>query len=48
MPRFYDNWKLENNQLKTLNHKEIPTDSLVIFDLKETFNFKIENVATEN
>lgn len=44
MPRFYDNWRLENNQLKTLNHKEIPTDSLVIFDLNGTFNFKIEKV----
>ena len=47
MPRFYDNWKLENNQLKALEHKEIPTDSLVIFDLKEKFNFKIENEGTE-
>lgn len=47
MPRFYENWKLENSQLKALKHKEIPSDSLVIFDLKETFNFKIENEATE-
>lgn len=48
MPRFYDNWKLENNQLKTLKHKEIATDSLVIIDLKETFKFKIETEALRN
>lgn len=48
MPKFYDNWKLKNNQLKPLNHKEIATDSLVTFDLKETVNFKIENEVTGN
>lgn len=47
MPKFYDNWKLENNQLKPLEHKEIPSESLVIFDLKETFNFKIESLKLQ-
>lgn len=47
MPRFYDNWSLINNQLKALNHSKIPTNSLEVIDLKETFNFKIETEATE-
>lgn len=48
MPKFYDNWKLENKQLKPLNPKEIPNDSLVITDLKKTSNFKIEDEALGN
>lgn len=48
MPKFYTNWILENTQLKPINPQEIPTDSLVITDLKETFNFKIEKEEMGN